>query len=261
MIQSFPYKRLNLLPFFLFFNQKRMFSSQCLLHKVARRLDELQCIVGSTGLIEIQCDTKIDGNLFFPGPTGVCTGATFIDKDSIFASSARFAELHVCGTGYFGSIFVEAGLPTGSTGPTGLPGSAVNTGATGPTGPTGLQGDIGPTGSTGLQGDIGSTGPTGFNPLSAYTISPVITSNQNLSGYDIYQIDSSGGSFSVTLPFATNKKILYVSDVGGSLSLNPVQINTADVLDTIAGTTNVLMNIDYSSLTFAANPPNSWFIL
>ncbi len=55
-------------------------------------------------------------------------------------------------------------LPSGPTGPIGLPGEDGQPGATGPQGaigPTGLQGETGQTGPRGLQGVAGPTGPTG----------------------------------------------------------------------------------------------------
>ena len=263
-----------------------MFASQCLLHKVARWVDSLQCIQpGPTGQVDILCDTLIDGVLKFPGPTGICTGATWIDEGSVNSSMGNFNELNVCGTGYFKYISVDGGLPTGPTGPTGATGSAgtaSNTGSTGPTGPTGATGPTGipgsatntgatgPTGPTGIQGEVGSTGPTGatgptgINPLVSYSISPVVTSTQTLystiPNYDIYQINSSGGSFTMNLPSASSLRIHYFVDVGGSLSINPVTISTTGG-DTITGTTSVLMNIDYQSLNVASSPPTNWLIL
>lgn len=265
--------------------------SQCLLHRVARRLDSLQCIIGKTGEIEIACDTLIDGTLRFPGPTGPCTGATFIDDRSVSSARGNFGELHVCGTGYFDSIYVAKGLPTGPTGltgstgstgptgtqgemgltgpigltgptgPTGIPGSVANTGATGPQGEIGL---TGPTGPTGLPGPIGNTGPTGTNVYVSYSLSPVVANNETLystiGNYDIYQLDSSGGSFTITLPSAANLRMHSFVDVGGQLSTFPVQISCLPG-DSIVGTTSIVMNISYSSLNLAASPPNVWLVL
>ena len=71
------------------------------------------------------------------------------------------------------SDFGKGEIPSGPTGPMGLPGEDGQPGATGlqgAVGPTGLQGAIGPrglqgltgpTGSQGAQGDVGPTGPAG----------------------------------------------------------------------------------------------------
>ena len=127
-----------------------------------------------------------------------------------------------------------------------------------------LQGPQGVAGATGRTGPVGSTGPTGINVLTSYTLSPVVTSTQTLystiGNYDIYQIDSSGGSFTINLSPASTKRIHYFVDVGGTLSAYPVTIATTGG-DIIAGDTSVLMNIDYESINMAASPPNVWLII
>lgn len=229
-------------------------STNCLLNQIANRIQSLECIEGADNSLTINCDTVIDGVLTFQpetAPTG-CTGGTRINETSIHSSYGHFNELYVCQTGYFKYVAAE-NLPTGPTG---------TTGPTGLIGPTGMA-LTGPTGMA-LTGPTGIEGPTGGNILTSYSISPVIITSQTLYSsipeYDIYQLNSVGGSFQITLPLAASLRMHYFVDVGGALSSNPVIIQCQGA-DQIAGDTSVLMNVDYSSVAVASSPPSRWMII
>jgi hypothetical protein len=174
-------------------------------------------------------------------------------------------------TGYTG--------PAGSVSLTGATGDTGYTGYTGPTGYTGYTGPIGVTGSTGYTGPIGNTGTTGYTGPSSYlsyTVSPTKTSSftiPNLTSdsnyYNIYQIDSSSGVITITLPQIntidnSNKRIVQICDVGGNLNLNNLIIQTSGS-DTINNETSVTFVVNYSSIQLVSNygttSPSKWLLL
>ena len=127
----------------------------------------------------------------------------------------------------------------------------------------------GTTGATGPTGSIGSTGPTGlFN--QNYTIFPnVITSSTGQAGiglYDYYRFNTSSSAITFTLNAINtlpnnNRGIFTFTDVGGSLTINNLTINTSNG-DQIANLTGITLNTDYSSLTLTADyvSGSRWFI-
>lgn len=160
--------------------------------------------------------------------------------------------------------------PTGYTGYTGPQGFASSTGATGYTGYTGYTGAIGSTGAT------GSTGYTGPSSYLSYTVSPTKTSSftiPNLTSdpnyYNIYQIDTSSGIITITLPQIStfdnsNKRIVQICDVGGNLNLNNLIIQTSGS-DTINNDTSATFVVNYSSIQLVSNygttTPSKWLLL
>jgi hypothetical protein len=125
--------------------------------------------------------------------------------------------------------------PTGSTGPIGLPGSAVNTGSTGHTGhtgPTGVPGSATNTGATGHTGHTGHTGPTGVPGSATNTGSTGYTgytgptgaqgsaTNTGATGSTGYTGPT--GSVGVTGPTSNSKTFLAQTGVvkGNLLSIN-----------------------------------------
>jgi len=163
-------------------------------------------------------------------------------------------------TGYTGSTgYTGATGPTGPYGYTGYTGPTGYTGATGPTGPTGPSGYTGYTGPTGY---TGVTGPTGLNTMTSYTVSPVMTLNNytnlytEVGIYDIYQIDTSSNQINVTLPLISTlnnyKRSHIFCDIGGNLISKNLQLISQNP-DTIAGDTNFLLNINYSSVQIISN--------
>jgi hypothetical protein len=151
--------------------------------------------------------------------------------------------------------------PTGYTGYTGPAGGASSTGATGATGYTGYTGYTGTTGYTGDTGNTGATGYTGAAFSTSYTVSPIQTSSFSIPStsvsanyYDIYQIDSSLGPITITLPAINTliKREIYICDVGGSLGVNNVVIQTTGS-DLIANTSSMTLVVNYSSVHLISN--------
>lgn len=155
-------------------------------------------------------------------------------------------------------------------------------GDTGPYGPRGIRGIMGETGTTGPNGVIGptglgTTGPTGppASINSSYTLSYNITSFSIPSSitspnfYDIYQVNTSTQSITVTLPQIylmdnSYRRIHYITDVGGKLSDYPLIIQTTGS-DTICGDNEIIIDRNYSSITLISNAltttPSSWLIV
>ena len=137
----------------------------------------------------------------------------------------------------------------------------------GPTGPTGTQGLIGPSGES----IVGPTGPTGINSNINYTISSILTNNQyilynDVSDYDIYQVDTSENTITIVLPeisSLTNQQRKHVfADVGGKLNINHLIIETPqNSTNTIVGENSITITINYSSITIISNTINNWIII
>jgi len=86
---------------------------------------------------------------------------------------------------------------TGATGATGFQGASGATGYTGSTGATGFQGASGATGIDGATGYTGATGATGPYGVNVWT---VLTSNTTVTSPAQVFANTSGGSFTITLP-------------------------------------------------------------
>jgi hypothetical protein len=169
------------------------------------------------------------------------------------------------------------GPPGGPIGPTGITGSI---GLVGPTGITGSIGLVGPTGITGPIGLVGPTGITGPQGLSSsvnadYSLTyktsnfsiPIVRTSPDF--YDIYQINTSLTPITIILPEialldSNNKRIHYIIDVGGKLTENELIIQTSGT-DTIGGSNEIIIGIDYSSITLVSNAsttsPSVWLVI
>ncbi len=186
-------------------------------------------------------------------------------------------------TGYTGYTGPEGSASsTGSTGPIGATGYTGYTGFTGETGYTGFTGAIGTTGYTGAQGVTGYTGYTGFtgetgpSSFNSYTVSPTKSSNFSIPSltsdpnyYNIYQVDTSTNSITITLPQISsidnsNKRIIYISDVGGNLINNNLIIQSSGS-DLINNTSSLTAVINYSSIQLVSNygttTPSRWLVI
>lgn len=151
------------------------------------------------------------------------------------------------------------------------PGPPGPPGPQGPRGPKGHTGATGPKGAKGDTGDIGPQGPTGPNIFTDYTISSILTNSSytlysDVSEYDIYQVDTSSNTITITLPLISsltnNKRMHIFSDVGGNLINNELIIQTSGS-DTIANNNSLTLNINYSSITLISNTSNTngiWII-
>jgi len=135
---------------------------------------------------------------------------------------------------------------------------------------TGKRGKKGPQGDTGPQGPQGDTGPQGIpgsNSNTSYTISIILDTNFSIdttNDYDIYQIDTSNNTITITLPeistLTDGKRIYNIVDVGENLINNNCIINVSGS-DSIQGQTSYTMNINYSNVKLCSNTIDKWLIL
>ncbi len=95
------------------------------------------------------------------GPTGPQGPATITVGTT--STGAPGSDASVINTGTNENVVLAFTIPTGATGPQGLPGEIGATGPTGPIGATGPQGLPGTVGATGPTGPIGATGPVGLD--------------------------------------------------------------------------------------------------
>ena len=123
---------------------------------------------------------------------------------------------------------------------------------------------------TGTSGQVltenGSGGLTFKNLGSNYSLSPVITSNYNISTtpYDIYLVNSLAHTVTITLPeistLASGGKARFViSDVGGYSSSNAITIQPSS-LNTILGTSSFVLNISNSALNLVSDGVGNWIV-
>ena len=104
-------------------------------------------------------------------------------------------------TGIDGATGVQGA--SGSTGLTGATGSTGIDGATGVQGASGSTGIDGATGVQGASGSIGIDGATGAQGASGISAAwSIITSNTTATIGSLYLADTSGGTFTITLPAA-----------------------------------------------------------
>jgi hypothetical protein len=97
---------------------------------------------------------------------------------------------------------LKSNLPqgfTGSRGETGFTGSIGFTGSQGETGFTGSVGFTGSQGETGFTGSVGFTGSQGIQGVGGEWV--LVNSNYTASSADMLICDSSGGTFTITMPF------------------------------------------------------------
>jgi hypothetical protein len=132
----------------------------------------------------------------------------------------------------------------GATGPTGATGVAGAAGVTGPTGATGVAGIDGATGATGPAGVTGATGAQGNSITYVYK-----TANYTASVNEGVLADTTGGSFTVTLPATPSTGVLVVvADAGGLWGTNNLTIGRNG--STIAGLAeNLICDINGVSVT------------
>lgn len=142
-------------------------------------------------------------------------------------------------------------------------------GPQGPPGPAGIGpiGLIGATGATGPTGPRGPTGANGANVFLDYAVSPIITSNSVITNesnnYDYYQFDTTAGQVNIQLPqissLTNNKRTYNFADVGGYASTNYIIIDAVGS-DTINGSNNTRITLNYKTLTLTSNGDNVWMM-
>jgi len=172
--------------------------------------------VGATGI------QGASGATGFQGATGVgLTGATGVQGDIGLTGA----------TGSQGASGIGA---TGVDGPTGATGSQGATGIQGPTGgasgPTGDIGSSGATGQTGSQGASGAAGTPGASGVGATgpagEISPwtVVTAATGILNKEQMIVNTSSGSFSISLPPSPSLGHTVVFQDGGDWYFNNLTI-------------------------------------
>lgn len=118
------------------------------------------------------------------------------------------------------------------------------------------------------RGPRGPQGPEGPDSYNDYTISSILTNPTytlytDISDFDFYQVDTINNEITIVLPLISsltnNKRIHTFSDVGGNLTTNSLKIQTSGT-DIIAGTNELLANINYSSITVVSNTNGIWIV-
>ncbi len=123
----------------------------------------------------------------------------------------------------------------------------------------------GPRGPEGPQGPRGPEGPDSYNDytISSILTNPTYTLYTDISDFDFYQVDTTNNEITIVLPLISsltnNKRIHTFSDVGGNLTTNSLKIQTSGT-DIIAGTNELLANINYSSITVVSNTNGIWIV-
>jgi collagen type VII alpha len=149
---------------------------------------------GDTGFAGSQGDIGFAGSRGNTGFTGSVGGTGSQGNTGLTGSQGDIGFTGSRGNTGFAGSQGDTGL-TGSQGDTGLTGSQGDIGFTGSRGDTGFTGSHGDTGFTGSKGDNGFTGSKGA--LQEWTLK---TENYTLVDGDRIIADTSGGSFTVTLP-------------------------------------------------------------
>jgi hypothetical protein len=165
-------------------------------------------------------------------------------------------------TGTSGQALVSNGSAvfwSNNPGFTGSAGAQGPTGFTGSAGATGPQGTIGFTGSTGAQGPAGPTGPqgtTGFTGSAGLPDWQLKTANYTAINNDAILADTTGGSFTITLPASPSLgDVINIAD-GGDFFTNPLtvarngQTIENDTTDLIIDVSGVITTLIYSGTTW-----------
>lgn len=118
-------------------------------------------------------------------------------------------------------------------------------------GPVTIDGDLNVTGTI--------TGTLNINldySVSYNTVSFAIPTSLATT-FDVYQIDTSSAPLTITLPAISSlddnkKRNIYIVDVGGALTQNPLTVVTSGT-DTISGDTAVEVVVNYTGLHLVSN--------
>jgi hypothetical protein len=208
--------------------------------------------LGSTDNADAWLDAIQPGDYIqiYQWENGVVSGIYQVNTASDLGDSHLYGVTFLNGTGTYLSS-VNVAISFSKRGPTGFTG---NTGPQGIQGPTGETGDTGSTGDTGPIGDTGSTGPTGPIDFRYRTTGVTSTPYTATFSFDYYVVTYTGGVCSISLPTAgvlDEGRTITVADEDGNISLVGRGIlvsGTGGQL--IDGSSSVLMQIDYMSLTF-----------
>jgi collagen type VII alpha len=179
----------------------------------------------STGALTVAGGAGVAGN--------VHVGAVYTDS-YFYANGTPFSTAGALGyTGSAGDIGFTGSASTtiGYTGSVGADGTIGVDGYTGSQGELGYTGSVGYTGSAGTDGTIGVDGYTGSQGVTGFTGSvglldwTPITANYTVSNRERLLLNSSTGSFTLTLPTAPATGTYIQLTDGANLATNPVTVD------------------------------------
>lgn len=124
-------------------------------------------------------------------------------------------------------------------------------------GPVDISGDVTIDGNLDVTGTITGTVTTNPDYRVSYNTASFVIPPLLANTYEVYQVNTSSAPITVTLPLISSldglkKRSLYIVDVGGALSKNPLRLVTA-APDTIAGDTTVEIVVDYTGVHLLSN--------
>jgi hypothetical protein len=124
-------------------------------------------------------------------------------------------------------------------------------------GPVDITGDVTIDGNLDVTGTITGTVLTNPDYRVSYNTTSFAIPSTVATTYEVYQVNTTGGSITVTLPTistldALKKRSLFIVDVGGALSINPLTVVTSGG-DTVAGDSSVEVSVDYTGLHVLSN--------
>lgn len=104
------------------------------------------------------------------------------------------------------------------------------------------------------------TSGSGGSSVSPFGPASSKTANFTAADYNVYIINSSGGSFNVQLPAPASKLVFVVTDIGNSLSSNPVTFlrNAAEKIQNTAA--SYVWYVDLGTLIWYSDGVN-WYLL
>ena len=202
----------------------------------------VQGVQGDTGVQGVQGDTGVQG---VQGDTGVAgeTGVQGVQGDTDVQG--------VQGDTGVQGVQGDTGV-AGETGVQGVQGDTGVQGVQGDTGIAGIDGVTGVAGETGVQGIFGDTGVQGSTGVQGVGFDNWMlkTANYTTVNRDKVACDTSGGSFTATLPASPSAgDWVMVADVGGAMVTNNLTVDRNG--NNIAGlASDFTLDVDHSMITF-----------
>lgn len=124
-------------------------------------------------------------------------------------------------------------------------------------GPVDITGDVTIDGNLDVTGTITGTLLVNQDYRVSYNTVDFAIPSTLADTYEVYQVDTTANPITVTLPSiatldALKKRSLYIVDVGGALSTNPLTLVSTGG-DTVAGDTSVEVMVNYTGLHLISN--------
>lgn len=110
-----------------------------------------------------------------------------------------------------------------------------------------------------------STNPSVLSGLAnlgggvSYTNTRTVTTTATVGANDTVILCNQSGAFALTLPTATDGRMLIIKDISNNASTNNITITRA-ASDLIDGATTLVMNANYQSVTLVGSSGNWWVI-